>query len=122
MSSVAPVRRSPRLAEKASGEKPSGPTPKKNPITERVLYEMREFRDKVYETEFTDIEYPSENTVNVTHINGTRYQIYRNRDFLGSSPSVIDLSTGEEVGDCSFDEWRPCLTSVRWFLMVVTNQ
>jgi hypothetical protein len=128
MSSVA-LRRSPRLAQKANANQKAAPsyapvtTPKRNLITERVFYEMKEFRDKIYETEFTEVEYPSDDTVNVTHLNGNRYQIHRNRNFLGCPPAVTDLSSGEHLSErYTDDDWRPCLTSVKWFLMVVTNQ
>lgn len=113
------LRRSERLASMPRIH--YGPT-KKNTVPWRMLRELAEFDDPVYKTEFTNVIHDSVSSVIVKHLNGKRYKITRSNNFLEEPPVVVDVTSGERVGpEYGFDSWYPCLTAVRWFMMLLAE-
>jgi hypothetical protein len=112
-------RRSERLAAKPSVQY----VPVKMDTAERrVLKEMAEFDDPVYQTEFTCVVHIDTSTVTVKHINGRTYKITRSKEILNEPPVIVDLESGDVVGaECGADNWSPYFTSVRWFMMLLAE-
>lgn len=79
----------------------------------RLQKEMAEFDDKCYLTEFKKAEKLTDNIVAVTDYDGITWIVERNLNFF--EPPIV-MRNGEEV---KADPWWPCLTSVRWLLMVM---
>lgn len=113
----------PRLSERLTDTPSVQYVPvKMDTVAYRLLQEMNEFDDPVYQSEFTCVVHVDTSTVTVKHVNGRTYKITRSKEFLNEPPVIVDLESGDVVGaKCGADRWSPCLTSVRWFMMLLAE-